>query len=307
MKNTGDIVVLEHGNLRAEILPAAGGTIGSFTAAGKPVLLPVKTPVADGAWPAGGMPLCFPLAGRVWHEGKVGSYLVDGLGAKAMPLHGFAFSKKWRVESTTGTGTVLTLQDDELTQAVYPWRFTVRLTFELGPGGLVTQLAIQCDEILPGARGEPMPVAPGFHPYFAARHPVDKQDGYFSFAYDQLEVQALETIAVTPEGNAGAKKLASDTLPVTSGVVNAPLHDETVHNLIFSGLSGRFSRIGKIELSWTKDSPWRHIVCWAKPAQHFFCVEPWYGLPDAPHRKQGTLRLGEGASCHFDLTIRCPA
>jgi galactose mutarotase-like enzyme len=311
MKQTGDIVVLEHGTSRATILPAAGATVGSLTISGDPVLLPVKLPLATGTWPGGGMPLCFPFAGRVWRDGKVGSYLPSDADSKAsqpqmpleMPLHGFAFSKAWQVESATKASVTMALTDDDSTRAIYPWRFTLRLTFELGGDALTTKLEITCDEILPGARGAAMPVAPGFHPYFAARHPVDRQEGFFSFAYDALEIPALETIAVTPEGNAGPKKLASDTLPVTGGVVKVPLHDEAIHNLIFAGLSGRGARIGGISISWGKDSPWRHVVCWAKPAQHFFCVEPWHGLPDAPHRQHGVVRLGEQARCHFDLAI----
>ena len=300
-----DTIQLANGDLTASILPGAGGTVASFTVRGKPVLFPVTMPVSAGMWPAGGMPLCFPFAGRVWHQGKLGNYLPSGAGPKTMPLHGFAFGKAWHVESKSVSGATLSLTDDEATRSVFPWRFTLKLDYELGVDALTARLDIRCDEILPDADGNLMPVAPGFHPYFAARHPVDKQDGYFSFAYDSLEIPALETIAVTPDGNAGPKKLAADTLAGVKATVKVPVHDEATHNLIFTGLSGRAARIGAIEISWTKESPWRNLVCWAKPDRHFFCVEPWYGLPDAPHRDQGTLRLKEGASCRFDVTIAC--
>ena len=257
MSAGNDIVHLANGDLRASILPGAGGTVRSFTVRGKPVLFPVTEPVTAGAWPAGGMPLCFPFAGRVWHQGKPGSYLPTGSDPKAMALHGFTFGKAWRVESKSASGVILSLCDDDATRAVFPWRFTLKLEYELGANALTTTLNIRCDEILPAADGVSMPVAPGFHPYFAARHPVGKQDGYFSFAYDYLEIPALETIAVTPEGNAGPKKLAADSLDgkVQGSHVKVPVHDEVTHNLILSGLSGRVARIGGIEISWTKDSP----------------------------------------------------
>ncbi len=312
-ENTNHKITLRNGPSTATILPGAGATLASLEVAGKPVLLPLHGAVEPGAWPAGGMPVCFPFAGRVWHEGKLGAYLPGSMRENKqekqrakphqMPLHGFGFSSSWEVESHSESEATLTLKDSIETQKLFPWRFTAQLKYSLQPTGIETSLNIRCDEILSGADGASMPVAPGFHPYFAARHPVDRCEGYFSFAYDHLEVPALEAIAVTSEGNAGPKKRATDLLPHGPAGIKAPLHDEKIHNLIFSGLSGRKIALGQIQLSWTKESPWRHIVCWAKPEKHFFCVEPWYGLPDAVHRKDGVMELKEGDSCAFGMTI----
>ncbi len=308
--STHQPITLRNGTTTATILPDAGATVASLEIAGKPVLLPLHKEVAKGAWPAGGMPICFPFAGRVWHEGKLGSYVPgaddENHRAKplAMPLHGFGFSSRWKVESHDMSEATLSLRDSIETQKMFPWRFTLQLKYSVQATGIETRLMIRCDEILSGANGASMPVAPGFHPYFAARHPVDHCEGYFSFAYDHLEVPALEAIAVTSEGNAGPKKRASDLLPQGPAGIKAPLHDEKIHNLIFSGLSARKIALGQIQLSWGKESPWRQIVCWAKPEQHFFCVEPWFGLPDAVHREGGAMELKEGGSCAFDMMIQ---
>lgn len=312
--NTNQPITLRNGPTTATILPMAGATLASLDVAGKPILIPVRANVADGAWPAGGMPICFPFAGRVWHEGKLGAYIpgsshrenqrdIPPVKPHAMPLHGFGFSSNWKVESQSPSEATLCLTDSIETQKLFPWRFTAHLKYSVQTAGIEARLTIRCDEILSGADGALMPVAPGFHPYFAARHPVDHCDGYFSFAYDHLEVPALEAIAVMADGNAGPKKRATDLLPQGPAGIKAPLHDEKIHNLIFGGLSGRKATLGQIHLSWSKESPWRHVVCWAKPEQHFFCVEPWYGLPDALHRKDGVMELKEKASCAFDLTI----
>ena len=321
---TPPTITLENGQARAVILASAGATVASLDIGGTPVLMAVRQPVAAGAWPAGGMPICFPFAGRVWHEGKLGSYvtgasLTHGTHGKEftssqqpsqplplpMPLHGFAFGSTWKIENQGNAEATLLLNDSRETQRIFPWRFTARIKYKLLPAALETQLSLRCDEILDAAQDMPMPVAPGLHPYFSAKHPVEKCDGYFSFAYDNLEVPALEAIAVTAEGNAGPKKFAADMLAAPTGAsgLTVPLHNEVAHNLIFGGIAHRAVSIGKIRLSWTKESPWRHLVCWAKPDQHFFCVEPWYGLPDAVHRKDGVIKLQAGASCVFDFKI----
>jgi galactose mutarotase-like enzyme len=295
-------------------MPAAGAAVAEYSIGGTPVLKPVARPLAAGAWTAGGMPFCFPFAGRVWHEGKTGRYqparTAEGNTVVEMPIHGFNSRLIWNVVSRTESSVTLDVEDTPETRAIYPWKFRARMEYRLQDEsgiGLHTVVSVNCDGILPEAEGRPMPLAPGFHPYFAAKHPGDKTDGAFSFAYDQVLIPALETVAVTAEGNAGARKLAADFFGNAgkSGKdgITIPLHDERIYNLIFSGLSGREARLGKLAISWSKDSPWRKIVCWAKPTEHFFCLEPWYGLPDAVNRPRGTVDLAMGQSAKFDVRI----
>jgi galactose mutarotase-like enzyme len=304
------------GNAKVQILPAAGGAIASFSVGDIPVLKPVKIPLTEGAWPAGGMPFCFPFAGRVWHEGKVGKYqpagVANGNASFEMPIHGFNAAAKWNIVEQNATNATLETADTEATSAIFPWKFSNRLEYRLSASdkeivALSIKATIRCDSLLPEAEGRNMPVSPGFHPYFSARHPGEKHDGFFSFAYDDAVIPALETVQVTAEGNAGARKLALDlfgeSAKSTKQGISIPLHQEALHNLIFSGLSGREVRLGKIALSWSKESPWRKLVCWAKPADHFFCLEPWYGLPDAVHRPRGTLEIAPGNSIQFDFRI----
>lgn len=299
-----------------KILPDAGGAIGAFAIDNIPVFKPVALPLDNGAWPAGGMPFCFPFAGRVWHDGKVGKYQPAGASPGnavcEMPIHGFNAGTKWKVTGTKADTVTLETSDSEATRAIYPWKFHCRLKYAVRATGagsvtLEVKVTIRCDALLPEAEGRSMPVAPGFHPYFAARHPGEKSEGFFSFAYDEAVFPALETVQVTSEGNAGARKLASDLFgdaaKSSKAGISIPLHQESLHNLIFSGLSGREARIGKISLAWSKNSPWQNLVCWAKPAAHFFCLEPWHALPDAVNRPRGTAELAPGDSIQFDLSV----
>lgn len=78
----------------------------------------------------GGVPLVFP-----WFGPKAGD--------AAAPLHGFARTKPWQVESTAiaPDGTVelaLTLRDDEQTRAAWPHAFVARLLVRVGPALGVT-------------------------------------------------------------------------------------------------------------------------------------------------------------------------
>lgn len=323
------MIVLKHGNSSATILPEYGGVLSELILNGQFILTEVNQNIAQGEWPSGGMPLCFPFSGRVWNKGIQGKYLSGeiresdhSMSREAqvfnMDIHGFGSRLPWTVLTATENEATLRLKDSPETRPNYPWGFEVLLTYKLTDAVLDVQLNIRCNEILHHADGNAMPVAPGFHPYFAARHPGAKLDGCFSFAYDHITLAALESIDVTNDatstGNAGSKHLlteasfdgVSGAARTPEGFYDLPAHSALLHNKIFTSLTGNSVSIGQIKMSWQPASQWQYLVFWAKPEKHFFCIEPWYGLPDAPHRAEntgGVARLQEQETRCFDLRL----
>lgn len=327
-KVANKMLILTNGSSKATIDPIRGATVCQLYLNSQSIFLPVESSLPTTEWPAGGMPICFPFAGRVWHDRMEGRYLA-GTGRDAvnnqsssqniqpMPIHGFGSRLAWQVTHSDKAQATLRLTDSEATRDIYPWRFEADVTYQLGTDNLKVQASIKCTEVLHAAGGRPMPLAPGLHPYFAAQHPSENMAGSISFAYDHCTVPALESIDVTKEGNAGAKRLLSDkaadisggSLPAP-GKYRLPLHSEFLHNRIFTGLLENTMTLGPLELSWSKSAPWKYLVFWAKPQSHFLCVEPWVGLPDAPHRAGqdgGAIQLSEQQSMNFDFAIKLPA
>jgi galactose mutarotase-like enzyme len=64
---------------RATVLPQRGGLVSSLYlgSAGRDLLwLPQNFDETASSWPGGGLPLLFPFAGRVWHQGELYRYKV---------------------------------------------------------------------------------------------------------------------------------------------------------------------------------------------------------------------------------------
>jgi galactose mutarotase-like enzyme len=101
-----------------------------------------------------GLPLMIPNFSR----------LKDGIFQEkhtTLPIHGFGRTMPWTVTEEDGTRLSMQLRSSEATRADYPYEFTFTATIEAGEGTLTYTVTME-------NRGdETMPIAPGFHPYFA--------------------------------------------------------------------------------------------------------------------------------------------
>lgn len=101
-----------------------------------------------------GIPLMIPNFGK----------LEDGIfkdKGTTLPTHGFGRNLPWSVVSHDQQRIALQLSSSEATRSDYPYEFFFTSTIEAGEGTLTYTLTIE-------NRGdEVMPIAPGFHPYFA--------------------------------------------------------------------------------------------------------------------------------------------
>src|SRR4051812_40744715 len=94
-----EIIIKSSDGGTCTILPSRGGLITSWKIPhdnGSREMLWMPKSFPDTGWPNGGIPLMFPFAGRVWHQGKMGAYEVGDVVA-SMPLHGFLYLRSMTV------------------------------------------------------------------------------------------------------------------------------------------------------------------------------------------------------------------
>lgn len=116
-------------------------------------------PVLYGATTTGnmhrwGLPLMIPNFSRL----KNGVFLEKNT---KLPIHGFGRLLPWNVTAQNETSLTMQLVSSDATRASYPYEFTFTAAIAAGEGTLMYTVTME-------NRGdETMPIAPGFHPYFA--------------------------------------------------------------------------------------------------------------------------------------------
>lgn len=256
----------------------------------------------ESGWPGGGLPICFPFAGRVFHEGRPFQYEIAGE-VRPMAIHGFAYGLPWRVLRQDDRTAELELVDSEATQKLYPFRFKLTARFELSEREL--QLVLRSVHTEPLSSASRMPVAQGLHPYFAT--PISGG----SLSQCRVETTASRQYRVTPSGGAGK----AVPFPLDAVEAKGSLAEATFANLILGSLATPAARLVDesaglaTEITWTSATApdCGYVVLWTKPGQGFHCIEPWMGLPDAVSNGQGVRWLAQGEELSQSFSIRLTA
>ena len=291
-------IVLKSGNARAVIFPERGALVASLKltsakhAASELLWLPPGFDPGSSAWPGGGLPFLFPFAGRVWHKGELYKYGIKDA-VYSMPLHGFSWATSWSVKAVSETQATLELQSNDTTLGLYPFHFKITMTITLEPSSLKSEITIL--HIKPhSAENAEMPVAIGWHPYFA-----------LGSSSQTLSIPAETVIAVTPQGGAGKPMPASEFL----GDAPWTLPKKELQSLILSNLRANepvsLTSAAGSELRLTSGPPevMKHVVTWTNEPTEFHCVEPWMSLPDAVSMPSGCQWLKAGSSLQAWLKI----
>lgn len=243
---------LEHAGVVARVAPGRGAIVTALAVGGRDVLFMDRETLADpGRSVRGGIPLLFPFAGRL-----DGDRLVHA--GTAMKQHGFARNKAWTVTDQAPGRLRLALADDAETRAVYPHAFRLEQTVLLLGDGLQLELLVH------NTGREPMPIAPGWHPYFgcasAARPSVRP-----------LGVEGLDPARFTP----GAE---------FDFGVTAPASGRTAFEI---------PGLGRLRLEFSPEL--RFLQCWGLPGRDFICLEPFRGPNNAINTQQ-RLDVAPGAA-----------
>ena len=272
-RRTPDAVELADASHRivVSIAPSAGNLTRSMTVNGHNILGPL------------GIPFLGPWANRLdeqafYANGKRYALNMDlGNVRGAHPIHGFLSAAVWEVvDATADEGAAwvtsrldFTRQPDWMAQ--FPFAHSIVMTHRLRDGVLDITVAIH------NLSAAPMPVAIGFHPYFAL---TDAPRDEWTIA-----------LAARTEWELAPDKIPTGkTLPIEQRFANpraALLRDHDLDH-VFSDLirdpSGRavMSVAGaaqKIEVAFGPN--YRAAVVYAPKGRDFICFEPMVGITDA--------------------------
>ncbi len=214
---------LTDGDDAIELIPSRGGLVTSFVSGGEEVLyLDTDTLHDTSKNVRGGVPLLFPFAGKT----PPGSTL---------PQHGFARRMAWNVTAAIAdedTARVeCELSSNAETLAAWPHAFHAKYAVSLYDGRMLLEWEFT-------ARGGPMPLHFGIHPYFRVAEKLNARVegvGHSSFASGEVDEH------FTPF------ELGATTLHRGDG--------------------------SRVHLSWTPQ--FTTLVVWTLPDKPFICVEPW--------------------------------
>lgn len=225
-------------------------------------------PVQTGNVRRWGVPLMIPNFSRL----KDGIFVEKGT---SLPIHGFGRDLPWMVTAESEAKLAMELRSSEVTRADYPYEFTFTAQIEVGEGMLTYTLTME------NRSDEAMPVAPGFHPYFAvtqadkARLVTDGPPGFAMRDFDWVE------------------RIPDNPYPFPHTV------------------SVQFPGRGTLhieELPWQGAYSMRNMQVWSepptKPDHEFACFEPTVGSEDALNCPADRISIAPGTSHSIVLRLR---
>jgi galactose mutarotase-like enzyme len=227
-----ETVSLAHGDVNVEVVPARGAIVSTLRVRGRDVLYMDRATLEDATKNVrGGIPVLFPFSGKLENE----TFALTGT---KMKQHGFGRNKAWPVADRGASWVRMRLAADDDTRAQWPYEFVAEQTVMIVPSGVHVELAI-------AAADKPLPVSPGWHPYFAVA------------AADKGAVRG-DVAGFTPER-------IGDDREFDFGVV-APQHGRA-----------RFEVPGLGAIRITFSPEMRHMQFWSQPGKPFICLEPFHG------------------------------
>jgi aldose 1-epimerase len=155
--------ILRAGELEAQLLPAAGGSISRFDrVAGsrrQPLLRGTDDdragPLDAACFPL--IPYCNRIRGGEFTFDRETVRLTPNMPPDPSPLHGQAWLAPWQLEAVSDASAVMRFTHEA---GEWPWRYEARQTIALDPTGLSVELTCR------NLSDRPMPCGLGLHPYY---------------------------------------------------------------------------------------------------------------------------------------------
>jgi len=233
-------------------------------------------------------PILFPIVGKVIDN----KYTVSGKRYE-LPQHGLARVREFTMIEKTDTSITFELLWSEDTLKIYPYKFSLKLSYELLEDG------VKCSYKVTNLDNKKIYFQIGGHPAFMC--PLNNNESFDDYYF---EFNCKETVSLM--------ELDKNTGYYT-GVRKPFLNDENIINLSFSlfdndALVFDSLKSNKITLksdkshkSLTMDyTGFPYLALWTKSTgAPFVCIEPWYGHSDFNNFK-GEFRDKPGI---FNLNI----
>jgi galactose mutarotase-like enzyme len=249
---------LRLGDVEVEVRPDRGALITRLNAAGIDVLyLDAATVESPTGAVRGGIPLLFPFAGEL-ENGHLQSTNTT------MPRHGFGRRKPWTVTNSAPETIAMRLVPDSETRAEFPFEFEATQTVAATQRGVSIELAIA------NRSRQPLPLAPGWHPYFPC--PADRKRACLQQLLPPDAISSIEPTAVDVNVPAPVNRRVTFALPA----------------------------IGSVTLSCSDNL--KTLEIWTPPDRDLVCVEPWVG-PSNTINTASRVAVPAGATERFWMAI----
>lgn len=249
---------------------------------------------SDPTWWNGAAPILFPIIGGL----KDDACYINGT-QYSIPSHGFVRKKEWNFVGSTGTSACFETTSDAETKAMYPWDFSLKVTYTLDNNALAVRYDVanrSSDRMYFSIGSHPafnLPFAGGYlqHYYFEFSEEEDMERYFFDNGCHLNETEPIfdncRQIYMRPDlFNRG---------PIIFK------HPRSTDFTIRSSQRSKYIRVA------TDGVP--YVALWSKGnAAPFACIEPWYGIPDNIDTnqdfefKEGIMSLEGGMT--FDTTYR---
>ncbi|MDP3546814.1 MAG: aldose 1-epimerase family protein [Phreatobacter sp.] len=253
------MIHLRKGGSEAAI-SATGGELTRWSVVGISLLWP-----GDPSWWEGSAPILFPIVG--W--ARNGEVRIDGI-ARPMGVHGFAGSRPFRVVEQGEASCRLELVDDAETRAVYPFGFSLSVSYDLTVDGLAIGFTIT------NAGDRPMPYALGFHPGFRWPLTGAQRSGH-AVVFAEPEEPSVPVIA--PGGLFSSQRRPAPLDGRRMALDDAVFAAEALCFLDARSRSWAFEAPDRSAIRMDLDG-FPHLALWSKPGAPFVCLEAWTGHGD---------------------------
>ena len=282
---------LADGDLTLELLPDLGAAVATLRYQGRDVLRP--TPAgADDPFETSAFALV-PYANRIadgrFRVGEREVRIERNAPGQAHPLHGHAWRKPWRVDSSARDHAVLSF---EHAADSWPWHYVATQTLALRADSLEVSLTLENRD------STPMPAGLGWHPYF------HKGEG-------ALLKTHLEGVWLTDE-ECLPVRLAHGTRFGQWGrgdVLERPELIDHCHTG-WPGVAEIVLPEERLRLALTASRALRWLHIYSPPGKDFFCIEPVSQMPNAVNRSappaitgQRLLAPGERFDARITLSV----
>lgn len=224
----------------------------------------------DKAWWGRRAPVLFPIVGRVWQN----TYRVDGV-EYHLSQHGIARDMDFTLTACEPDYLEYTLKSNAETLKVYPWEWTLVLSYTL------EGQSVRVDWEVTNDSSSEMHFQLGFHPAFNTPAPENPSD---PCAYIEFYEPCSEW-AVRPIGEGGCVKAEKEIYEIPDGIIDIKpgifagdaliFEDEPMSRVVLEDASG------EPILYFEHEQP---VLAFWSPAKEghapFVCIEPWHGRTD---------------------------
>lgn len=235
-------------------------------------------------------PILFPIVGTL----KNNTYTINNI-PYHLPRHGFARDMEFNLVSKTDESAVFSIQSNDETLKIYPFKFELQIIYSL----VDSQLDIQYKVI--NKTNSKMPFSIGAHPAIAL--PENFKDYALEFEKKEiLEYSLLENDLISNK---------TKQLETKEGQIHLDYSLFENDALIFKTLESHSLTISENNTPYVKVdfSDFPSLGIWTKENAPFICIEPWFGYSDTPENsgnlfeKEGILTLETNQTFNSKFSI----